>query len=85
MHKEIVIYVPSSQPEKYKGVVEMFKRVGFSVHVECVGDIDDIAVWGPFGVIRGSGEVKVVLNQLMVSCSEERGKARQHLLTRTRS
>lgn len=85
MHKEVVIYLPSSQPEKYKGIVEMFKRAGFSVHVEHVCDIDDIAVWGPFGVIRGSGEVRVVLNQLMVSCSVGRGKARKGLSMHTRS
>ncbi|HIQ10741.1 MAG TPA: hypothetical protein EYH26_02030 [Pyrodictium sp.] len=85
MHKEIVIYLPSTQPEKYKSIVEMFKRIGFSVHVERVGDIDDIAVWGPFGVIRGSGEVRVVLNQLMVSRNGGHGKVHRCRLMGTRS
>ena len=80
-----MIYLPSSRSEKYKGIIEMFKKVGFSVHVEHVGDIDDIAVWGPFGVIRGSGEVKVVLNQLMVSRSGGHGKVHRYRLMHTRS
>jgi len=80
-----VIYLPSARSEKYKCIVEMFKKVGFNVHVERVSDIDDIAVWGPFGVIRGSGEVKVVLNQLMVSRNGERGRAHLYRSTHTRS
>ena len=47
--------------------MEKLRRAGFRVELRKAGDVDDVLVVGPFGMIRGLKEARILVNQLGLS------------------
>ena len=80
----VVVYT-NGRREQAKEIADLFSKVGFKVVVKVAGDIDDVAVVGPFGILRGKNEIRVVINQLLASHNVMHLKVHQCPSKRTRS
>ena len=62
---DITLYVPKKRSQKIRD--ELSKTIAASrltINVVEVDDIDEAIAVGPFGIVRSSKEIKIILNQL---------------------
>jgi len=63
MQHSIVLYTPSVD-QSIERLVERLQRLGYRVELRRTADTGAPALEGPFGIVRGSKSISIVVRQL---------------------
>lgn len=63
MRHSIVLYTPSID-QGIERLVERLQKLGYRVELRRAADADAPALEGPFGIVRGSKNISIVVRQL---------------------